>query len=298
MEPAWPPGVGGRLVIDGETVFVSSVNGAEVRGLTAAGKPARFVLTPVADEEPAAAIEEWRFGSALVDGGALSGSQLREAAELLGHLNEAWFGYRSGDPLRALPDEPRSGFDPGQTTLGDRLEAKAAELGCSVSRLFKKRHELKHRGLAALVDRRAARSAVGPAVDDRLRAAIVAEAQELADGSDVRKMQFRARVASRLARESGEPLELPCSRQTFDRIVGEVLAPPACSGCRRRVGATRRADRARTWGRCSLSGRASTSRSTPPAWTCSRSTRSRSSRSVSISLPRLMSAPGRSLRFG
>ena len=37
-------------------------------------------------------------------------------------------------------------------------------------------------------------------------------------------MQFRARVASRLARESGEPLELPCSRQTFNRIVDEVLA--------------------------------------------------------------------------
>jgi hypothetical protein len=31
-------------------------------------------------------------------------------------------------------------------------------------------------------------------------------------------------VASRLARESGEPLELPTSRQTFNRIVDEVLA--------------------------------------------------------------------------
>ncbi len=45
----------------------------------------------------------------------------------------------------------------------------------------------------------------------------------LAESSDVRKMQFRARVASRLARESGEPLELPSSRQTFNRIVDEVL---------------------------------------------------------------------------
>lgn len=67
---------------------------------------------------------------------------MREAAELLGHLNDAWFGYRAGDRLRALPGEPRAGFDPAQTTLGDRLEAKATELGCSVSKLFKKRHEL------------------------------------------------------------------------------------------------------------------------------------------------------------
>jgi hypothetical protein len=117
MEAAWPLAVGGRLVIDGETVFVNAVGGAEVHGFTAAGAPVRFVL----------------------------------------------------------------------------------------------------------MDGRAARHAAGPAGDAVLRAAIVAEAQELADASDVRKMQFRARVASRLARESGEPLELPCSRQTFNRIVDEVL---------------------------------------------------------------------------
>ena len=60
---------------------------------------------------------------------------------------------------------------------------------------------------------------------ERLRAAILAEAEGLAESSDVRKMQFRSRVASRLARESGEPLVLPSSRQTFNRIVDEVLAP-------------------------------------------------------------------------
>ena len=33
IEPRWPLGVGGRLVIDGETITVRSVDGAEVRGL-------------------------------------------------------------------------------------------------------------------------------------------------------------------------------------------------------------------------------------------------------------------------
>jgi hypothetical protein len=37
-------------------------------------------------------------------------------------------------------------------------------------------------------------------------------------------MQFRARVAGRLAREGGEPLVLPSFRPTFNRIVDEVLA--------------------------------------------------------------------------
>jgi hypothetical protein len=46
--------------------------------------------------------EEWRFGSVLLDAGALSAAQLREPADLLWHLNEAWFEYRSGDPLHPV----------------------------------------------------------------------------------------------------------------------------------------------------------------------------------------------------
>ena len=237
MDRSWPLSVGGRLMIDGETVTVHSVEGAEVRGYTALGEQVRFVLTRVEDEPAAVCHEEWRFGSVLLDAGALSDAQLREAAELLGHLNEVWFGYRSGDPLRPSPGEPRIGFDPLQTTLGDRLETKATELGCSVSKLYKKRGELERRGLGALVDRRASQSATGPGVDARLRAAILEEARGLADASDVRKMQFRARVASRLARDSGEPLELPSSRQTFNRIVDEVLGP---TGLFRRPAKSRR----------------------------------------------------------
>ena len=223
MTGRWPLSVGGRLVIDDETITVHSVNGAEVRGYTERGEPARFVLTRVEHELAEACKEERRFGSVLVDGGALNDRQLREAAELLGHLNEAWFGYRSGDPERALPDEPRVGFDPAQSTLRERVAAKAVELGCSTGKLHHKRGELLRRGLSALLDGRAARSVTGVGIDERLRAAIVAEARELENASDVRKMQFRARVASRLARETGDPLELPATRQTFNRIVDEVL---------------------------------------------------------------------------
>jgi hypothetical protein len=217
---------GSRLVIDGEQIIVSAVDGAEVRGFNAAGEQVGFVLTRMPVAAPAvAAVEEWRFGQVLLDAGALCAVQLRDAGELLVHLNEAWFGYRSGDPEHRLAGEPRVGFDPAQTTLEQRLERKAAELGCSVSKLYKKHHGLEHRGLVALIDGRAGSVAGGAEIDERLRAVIVAEAQELADRSDVRKMQFRARVASRLARESGEPLELPSSRQTFNRIVDEVLRP-------------------------------------------------------------------------
>ena len=167
---------------------------------------------------------EWRFGSVLLEAGALSDGQLREAAELLAHLNEASFGYRSGDRGRPAPGEPRESFDPDLTMLRDRLEAKATELGCSVETLRRRRRWLQRRGLVGLVDGRHTRSVTGPGVDERLRVAIIAEARELENASDMRKMQFRARVASRIARESGEPLELPSSRQTFNRIVDDVLA--------------------------------------------------------------------------
>ncbi|MGH2859462.1 MAG: Mu transposase C-terminal domain-containing protein [Solirubrobacteraceae bacterium] len=224
--PRWPLSVGGRLMIDGEAITVTAVEGREVKGFTGRGEPVRFVLTRV-EGSPSAGVEngEWRFGQALLDAGALSAEQLREAAELLAHLNEASFGYRSGDRDRPAAGEPRERFDPDRTTLGDRLEAKAAELGCSVETLRRRRRLLQRRGLAGLVDGRQARSVTGSAVDETLRDAIIAEARELESASDVRKMQFRAKVASRLARETGEPLVLPSTRPTFNRIVDEVLAP-------------------------------------------------------------------------
>jgi hypothetical protein len=114
-------------MIDGETITVHSVDGAEVQGYTAGGERLRFVLTRVG-EKPARANEEWRFGAVLLDAGALSAVQLREAAVLLGNPNEAWFGYRSGAPQRASAEEPRMGLDPAQTTLRERVAAKAAEL--------------------------------------------------------------------------------------------------------------------------------------------------------------------------
>jgi transposase InsO family protein len=222
--PRWSLSVGGRLVIDGEAITVTAVDGADVHGFTDRGEPVRFVLSRVEPEPIQTSDQESRSGLVLLDAGALSDKQLRAAAELLADLNEASSGYRSGDPGRPAPGEPRERFDPGRTTLRDRLEAKAAELGCSVETLRRRRRMVQRRGLVGLVDGRHSRSVTGAGVDARLRDAIIAEARELENASDVRKMQFRTRVASRLARESGEPLELPSTRQTFNRIVDEVLA--------------------------------------------------------------------------
>jgi hypothetical protein len=53
----------------------------------------------------------------------------RELAHLrLAHLLEAETGFRSGDPSRPGPGEPKPGYDPARTTLTQRRHAKVAEL--------------------------------------------------------------------------------------------------------------------------------------------------------------------------
>ncbi|WP_406208414.1 transposase [Kitasatospora sp. NBC_01560] len=58
----------------------------------------------------------------------LTPQQLQQARIRAEHVLEAETGYRSGDPFRALPHEPRPAYDPAATTLTERQQAKAAEL--------------------------------------------------------------------------------------------------------------------------------------------------------------------------
>jgi hypothetical protein len=58
----------------------------------------------------------------------LTGCQREVVQMRVAHLLEAETGFRSGDPLRPGPGEPRPLYDPRRTTLGQRRRAKAAEL--------------------------------------------------------------------------------------------------------------------------------------------------------------------------
>jgi hypothetical protein len=58
----------------------------------------------------------------------LTGLQRQVVWLRVAHLLEAETGFRSGDPLRPEPGEPRPGYDQRSTTLGQRRRAKAAEL--------------------------------------------------------------------------------------------------------------------------------------------------------------------------
>ncbi|MFE7704954.1 transposase [Streptomyces sp. NPDC057486] len=58
----------------------------------------------------------------------LTPEQRRNVMRRLDHVREVNTGFRSGDPLAALPHEPLPQYDPETTTLTQRRHAKAAEL--------------------------------------------------------------------------------------------------------------------------------------------------------------------------
>jgi hypothetical protein len=161
----------------------------------------------------------------------------------------AWFGYRSGDPERPAPGEPRAEFDLALTTLSGRLEAKARELGCSVGKLRQKRGELLRRGVAALVDGRAARSATGAGIDPRVREAITAEAWREDGSSNGSPFSRASRLATR-ARNCDRWGRLLVTRGSYRGSDGtttcelelRVVMFPARDFGQRRLGSVRRDD--------------------------------------------------------
>lgn len=58
----------------------------------------------------------------------LTPTQLEWVRLRFAHVQEAETGFRSGDPHRALPGEPRPHYDPERTTLTERRLVKVAEL--------------------------------------------------------------------------------------------------------------------------------------------------------------------------
>ncbi len=224
MNPLKRLGIDGQIVVGGEEIRLVAIEDGVLVGEAPSGEVRRLGVVPLASSGSVAEHDgESREHGARPGAGVLSEAQTREATRMLCDLNEAWSGYRSGDPERAAPGEPRAGYDPAVNTLSERLEAKARELGCSVRRLRDRRARLRRHGIRGLVDGRSLQPCAGVRVDARLQEAVLAEAALLEDASDITKAQFRARVASRLAKESGEPLVLPASRSTFNRLVTEIV---------------------------------------------------------------------------
>ncbi|MFD9575103.1 transposase [Streptomyces sp. NPDC059982] len=201
----------------GQVVLNGPDGGVEVRSIAWLVNSARTRTSGVpsagcgpVDRQPAA-------------GSDLSEVQLRRARLRAAHVLEAETGFRSGSRLRALPGEPRPGYDPEVTTVTERRRAKAAELAALG------REEAAMLGLAGMSERTlrrlAARSASDlvagcadgrwtrrsggrPSITEEIREAIFAVRRECLDRSRI-SMAARHRLVQQYVVETfpGFPVE-------------------------------------------------------------------------------------------
>jgi putative transposase len=160
---------------------------------------------------------------------SLPAREREELADLAAHLREVETGYRSGDPARRGPGEPRAGYDPAVVPLlADRVAAKAAELGVGAATVWRRLRRYRAQGLAGLIDGRSSRVANPLAgADPRLLDAIVAQhAVGEAQDSTGTLARFCRRLGDRLEHEHGPGEVIVPSPTTVARYI-RLLLPGA-----------------------------------------------------------------------
>jgi len=149
----------------------------------------------------------------------------REVVRLrVAHLLEAETGFRSGDPLHPEPWEPRPAYDPRATMLGQRRQAKAAELNAlggeeaallglgqvSERTLRRMAGAWKDRGPAGCIDGRWLRPRAGhPSITEEVREAIFAVRKETRDRSRTSMKDKHVLVAQYVAEKFGADVPVP-----------------------------------------------------------------------------------------
>jgi hypothetical protein len=155
----------------------------------------------------------------------LTSAQQHQLRLRVAHLLEAETGFRSGDPLQAIPEEPRAAYDPAITTLGQRRRAKVAELRAlgrdeagllgldEVGERTLKRLAAAYRraGIVGCIDGRWLRPSSGhPSISEEVREAIFAVRAETLHRSKI-SMRARERLVHQYVRERfGPDVAVPC----------------------------------------------------------------------------------------
>ncbi|MGY0459609.1 transposase [Kitasatospora sp. cg17-2] len=172
-----------------------------------------------------------------------TGDLPRERRELallrMAHLLEVATGFRGGDPLRPGPGEPRTGYDPGTTTLSQRRLAKVTELAAldpqqakllglarvGYRTLIRWERDRRRFGLAGCADGRWLRESGGhPSVSEQVREALFAVREETRYASRV-SMRTKERMVHRYVRERfGDGVPVP-GYDTLRRVWREWFGP-------------------------------------------------------------------------
>ncbi len=164
----------------------------------------------------------------------LTSAQRGNVMRRLDHIREVETGYRSGDPLAALPHEPRPQYDPSTTTLTQRRQAKVAELreaatedpeGArehalhSVSFRTLVRWDMARRkcGPVGLADDRWLREATGRRISPEIREALFAVREETLRRSKLTAKDREVLIHQYVREVFGEGIEIP-SYDTLKRV--------------------------------------------------------------------------------
>ncbi|SLJ76258.1 DDE-type integrase/transposase/recombinase [Mycobacteroides abscessus] len=115
---------------------------------------------------------------------------------------------------------PRDGFDPGVSTVSQRAERKAAELGVSVRTVHSRRARYVQQGLWGLVDQRGVReAAVTGRADARVVAAVRAALDAETNTSTGTRTRLMRRVVAQLESEHGPGVVPVPGRTAFYRLI-------------------------------------------------------------------------------
>lgn len=176
---------------------------------------------------------------------SLPEAERSRVTELEAHLLEVETGYRSGNRLSAVSGEPRAGFDPDHTTLSERIDAKATELGRTSRRLWQLRTAWQRNGLTGLVDKRKTRLHNPLArADTRIIDAIREQAAaERLDSSATIGNRFHRRTQNRLDHQHGVGAVVLPGKDAFRRIVDQVVDLRPSDPAARRIRAAAQPDR-------------------------------------------------------
>ena len=202
------------IALAGTSVRLRSDVGAEsvvlVAYLMASPEFAVIDGTPTPSVEP--------FG--LMDG--LPVKALEQAREWERHIVEV----ETGLPAGALPGAtPRAGFDPASTTIAERDQAKAAELGVSLRTVKTRRARYTQQGLWGLVDQRAVRlSAATGRTDARLVAAIREVIDAETDTSTGTRSRLIRRVVKTVEATYGPGVVPLPGRSTLYKVIDAVAS--------------------------------------------------------------------------
>ncbi|GAA4967451.1 transposase InsO family protein [Nonomuraea thailandensis] len=234
-----PDETGGRRLTKGTWLWfgderhqVVGQGGSEVHLLSAAGEwttiyIAALMAAPgfrLLSESPVDLPSSMADRGALLDG--LDEEETASVRDLEAHLNEIRTGYRSGDPERAEPGEPRPAYDQAlHPRVSDRVKAKAAELGMGETTVWRKLRRYREERRGGLIDGRGAvvRDPLARA-DQRVLDAIlvqhrVGEREDSNGGLD----RFYRRLQDRLDDEHGPGVVTLPSSSTIARYVEQLL---------------------------------------------------------------------------